>query len=411
MSTRLELPPDLLDGRRPPVMRADGEARSAILQLAQLTDRGECLDAAQQAVQLLRADVYDLRLAGVYLVGLFVERGVAHLPELLRCTRRLLAGEAAAPPPLRTTPRVVDTTLQWLFQALFTHIQFHSQRRDETWTEWLQRGEPALPTAVASEVEQLTQVIGELVEQPACTGVLARIGRWVTGDLARALVRTAKDAAAKAEVEASAAEVAAKAAEAKAKPAEAAEPEVDGEEPELDEHERDLDEHEHDFDEHDFDEHGFDEHERELDEHDGDEHEHGFDEHDHVDRDQRGAVGHPGVPIRALHGLRAPAERHAPPLHERESSALASLRHKLHGFEVLVQRGELAKAAIVARDVQQIIERFDPVEFLPSLFAGYFRTMNRHLDELLPHLGEPDGTPWQVLSRLYQADLDGFLDE
>jgi hypothetical protein len=29
----------------------------------------------------------------------------------------------------------------------------------------------------------------------------------------------------------------------------------------------------------------------------------------------------------------------------------------------------------------------------------------------LPHLGEADGTPWKVLSRFYQADLEGFLDE
>jgi hypothetical protein len=204
--------------------------------------------------------------------------------------------------------------------------------------------------------------------------VLGRIGRWVSGDLARALARTAKDAAAKAE----AAE--AKVAETKAKPVE---PDAD-EQADDDEHD---DEHEPDFgdDEHD------DEHEPDFgdDEHDDDEHEREIYELVH-DR---------------------PPERPAPPPHQHESPALASLRNKLHGFQVLVQRGELAKAAIVARDVQQIIERFDPVEFLPSLFAGYFRTMNRHLDELLPHLGEPDGTPWQVLSRLYQADLDGFIEE
>ncbi len=368
MSTRLELPADLLDGRRPLGIRVDGESRSAILQLAQLTDRGECIDAAQQAAQLLRADVYDLRLAGVYLVGLFVERGVAHLPELLRCTRRLVSDEAAAPPPLRTAPRLLDATLQWLFQAFLTHIQFHAQRRDETWTQWLQSGDPALPAAVASEVEQLSRAIGELVEQPACTSVLGRIGRWVTGDLARALVRTAKDAAAKAADGASASAVG---ASAETPGSRAPEPEPLESEPGAEVCE------DHELDDRDLDEHGHDDHD------------HDFDEHRHLD-------DHP-----------APPE----PRGEPESPALAALRHKLLGFQVLVRRGELAKAAIIARDVQQIIEGFDPVEFLPSLFAGYFRTMSQHLDELLPHLAEPDGTPWQVLSRFYQADLDGFLEE
>jgi hypothetical protein len=399
MSTRLELPSDLLSGRRPPGMRVDGEARSAILQLAQLSDRGECVDAAQQAVQLLRADVYDLRLAAVYLVGLFVERGVEQLPELLRCTSRLVADELAAPPLLRTAPRVVDTTLQWLFQALFTHIQFHAQRRDETWTQWLQSGDPALSTAVASEVEALTRAIGEVVEQPACAGVLGRIGRWVAGDLARALTRTGKDAEARASTEASGVATVAKtkAPEPSARESEA-EADAEGlvDESEPDEREPD----ERDLDERDFDEPEHDEH---------DEHEHDPDEHDFDER-------HPGRNGRNDHGHEfderpaSPAARVSPP-GERESPALAALRHKLQGFQVLVQRGELAKAAIIARDVQQVIERFDPVEFLPSLFAGYFRTMSQHLDELLPHLSEPDGTPWQVLSRFYQADLDGFIEE
>jgi hypothetical protein len=360
MSTRLALPHNLLEGRRPPRPRVDGQARSAILQLSQLTDRGECLEAAQQAVELLRADVYDLRLASVYLVGLFVERGVAHLPELLRCTRRLVLDEVAAPPSLRSAPRALDATLQWLFQAFSTHIQFHAQRRDETWTQWLHDGDCTLPAALGEEIDELSRVIGEAVEQPSSTGVLGRIGRWARGDLARALSTTAKETERAAE---------ASAAMPEAKP-EALAPEHDLREPDDQDHDQD---------------------------HDDDDHDPYGDDHDDEDD------------CLALSGTLA---RPRPePSDDRESPALSSLRHKLHGFEVLVQRGEFAKAAIIARDVQRIIEQFDPVEFLPSLFAGYFRAMNQRLNELSPHLGEADRTPWQVLSRFYQADLEGFLDE
>lgn len=342
MSARLELPPTLLGGRRPPRLRADGEARSASLQLAQQCDRGECIEAAQQAAELLRADVYDLRLACVLLVGVFVEQGASKLPELLRCTQRLVADEAAAPPSLRSTPRVVDTTVQWLLQALLTHIDFHTQRRDDTWAQWLQTGDEGLPTALVQETSELARALGEVVEQPASLGVLRRIERWAKGDLARALSTRAKEAA-----------------------------RASGPEPTR---EPDPDDLEHD----------------DL-EPDDLEHDEAFDE--------------PRASSRA-HAL-APGTAATEP----DSPALAMLRRKLHGFQRLVHRGDFAKAAIIAHDVQRILEQFDPVEFLPSLFAGYFRTMSQALDELRPHLDEPDDTPWQVLSRFYQADLDGFLEE
>lgn len=352
MSARLELPPNLLDARRPLAAGVDGEARSAIQQLAQLIDRGECVEAAQQAADLLRANVYDLRLACVYMVGLFVERGVAHLPELLRCTRRLLANELVAPPTLRSAPRVLDTTLQWLFQTLITHIQFHARQRDETWVQWLRDGPPAVPNEIGDELEELARELGEIVDEPASTGPLSWIGRWARGDLTRAR----SQAAARDATERAAAEAAAPAPEREPGP-EPLEPEpgLVLDEPEAEAYEPSRDD--------------------------------------------------PSFDARHVTALVRPDPS------ELESPALASLRRKLDGFQRLVERGDFARAALIARDVQCIIERFDPVEFLPSLFAGYFRAMVERLDELRPHLEQADDTPWQVLTRFYRTDLEGFLDD
>jgi hypothetical protein len=359
MSARLELPSDMLDDRRPLGLRVDGETRSAIQQLAQLTDRGECVEAAAQAVELLRAGVYELRLACVYMVGLFVERGVAYLPELVRSTSRLVANEVAAPPMLRSSPRVLDTTLQWLLQTLVTHIQFHARQRDESWAQWLRDGEPALATELGDELDQLARAIGEIVEAPVSSGPLAWINRWARGDLARARLQlAARDAAERAAVEAAAEPIRAPAAAP-------AEPEPDPT-PDVDE---------------------------------------GLDSEPDPEHDDGPLLD---SYAEALHHRRAAPQ---PEPSQPESPALASLRRKLDGFQRLVDRGDFAKAAFIARDVQRILERFDPVEFLPSLFAGYFRVMSQRLDELRPHLEHADDTPWQVLSRFYQADLEGFLEE
>lgn len=406
MSAHLQLPADLLDDRRPLSPRVDGELRSTILQLAQLVDRGECLEAAQQAVELLRADVYDLRLACVYMVGLFVERGLPYLPTLLHDTRRLVDRELASPPALRSTPRVLDTTVQWMLQTVSTHVEFHVRQRDETWKQWLRGGDPQLPATLGQRLEELSESLSRVVEPPAALGVLLRLGRWARGDLARAMAHTRQSM---------------DRAEAEAAPAPDPTPEPEPEPPAFgdcepfDESELDLYDASSDLDDgpdslaefHDA-EPGADSdpspYEPDL-EPDSPRfaHEPDFEPYAPQQREPRGSIDPADWPP----GRRPP---HVP-YGELESPALASLRRKVAGFERLVQRGELAKAAIVARDVQSIVDGFDPVEFLPSLFAGYFRLMSQRAEQLRPYLDDPDDTPWKALSRFYQADLDGFLED
>lgn len=396
MSVHLQLPADLLDDRRPRSPRVDGELRSTILQLAQLVDRGECLDAAQQAVELLRADVYDLRLACVYMVGLFVERGLPYLPTLLLDTRRLVDKELASPPALRSTPRVLDTTVQWMLQTVSTHVEFHVRQRDETWKQWLHGEDPQLPATLGDRLDELSRSLSQVVEQPAALGVLLRLGRWARGDLARAMAHT-RQSIARAE---------ATPPEPEPEPEPAPEPAFGDCEP-FDESELESDSPD-DFLAQPLDAPSYEsEPEPEPDvlpfepDHDRD---HELDVHLFAPEPDFEPHAPPGQqPL----GSESPGA----PYGTLDSPALASLRRKIAGFELLVQRGEFAKAAIVARDVQGIVDRFDPVEFLPSLFAGYFRLMSQRVEQLRPHLDDPDDTPWKALSRFYQADLDGFLED
>ncbi|MEX1363198.1 MAG: type VI secretion system protein IglI family protein [Nannocystaceae bacterium] len=405
MSAHLQLPADLLDDRRPLSPQVDGELRSTILQLAQLVDRGECLDAAQQAVELLRADVYDLRLACVYMVGLFVERGLPYLPTLLRDTQRLVDRELASPPALRSAPRVLDTTVQWMLQTVSTHVEFHVRQRDETWKQWLRGDDPQLPATLGERLDGLAESLSRVVEQPAALGVLLRLGRWARGDLARAMAHS-RQSMARAEAE----------AQTEAQTESAPEPPAFGDCEPFDESELDVRDAGSDLEPDslaelhdtepgaDFDPQPYEpEPDFEPDFHRF-AHEPDFEPHGLHEREPLGAFVDPAAQPPG-------AERPRVPSGEAESPALTSLRRKIAGFERLVQRGELAKAAIVARDVQSIVDGFDPVEFLPSLFAGYFRLMSQRAEQLRPHLDDPDDTPWKALSRFYQADLDGFLED
>lgn len=96
---------------------------------------------------------------------------------------------------------------------------------------------------------------------------------------------------------------------------------------------------------------------------------------------------------------------------DEESAAMGLLRRKLLGFQELVDRGDLGRAAIVARDLERIIEHFDPRVYLPRLFAPYFRRLAASGEALTPYW-EGEGSPGgRALEQLYQVDLEAFLEE
>jgi hypothetical protein len=92
------------------------------------------------------------------------------------------------------------------------------------------------------------------------------------------------------------------------------------------------------------------------------------------------------------------------------SPAMQLLLRKLRAFEVLIERGDMSKAAVVASDIRQTIESFDPLAYLPALFSTFFKLLSRSTGELMPHWEELACPAGQALQSFYRVDLDGFLD-
>jgi hypothetical protein len=92
------------------------------------------------------------------------------------------------------------------------------------------------------------------------------------------------------------------------------------------------------------------------------------------------------------------------------SPALAQFVRKLEVFEYLVANASLAKAAIVAHDIRNVIANFDPMIYLPNLLAPHFRLLSGNADELAVHSAESSSPSWQALEQLYRVDLDAFVE-
>ncbi|MFV8749344.1 type VI secretion system protein IglI family protein [Nannocystaceae bacterium ST9] len=352
MSERLPSPAELLRGRAKSPLGIDTQANGVVHQLMDLADRGDYLPAASQAAELLRGDTNDVRLVAIYLMGSFVERGAAALPDVLAHVD-LLLGEAGS-------SRSIDSAMAWLFRALTDKIAFHTKQRDEVWNAWLRE----VGAQHVDEIRARCETI--LAKAPSGAGTLAKLARWASEKLGPAAARVVGPAP---EPEVFAAAI-------DPRPAEGP-----GWEEADDEIEHEVDE--------------------PVDDDESDESDDVDDESDDVEFEFRGFA-------HAEYDAREARPRSSLEL---DSPALVQLRDKLRGFEILVERGDLDKAAVIARDIQAVLDDFDPLVYLPSLFARYLKLLNGTLDELEQRWAGEDTRAWRVLVQLYRADLDGFLDD
>jgi hypothetical protein len=443
-----ELRADLLDGRlaasRDP---EDASSGARIARVAQLADRGDHAAAAREAADLLEARLYDVRLIGFYLFGLFLERGIRYLPLLLGHVGRLVSDELAALGPSRRKLQVVSSATAWLFENVSARLQYHTKQRDALWESWRAASDSALADAIAAGCTKVTLALEAAIDAPLAATPLARVRRWTQEDLRRAVARR---------------EVAAQAVAVVAPPPA----------PHVDEPADDLPD--------EPDEPGDDMHapdprsDQAVDRRDSQ----AFDRRSDPAIDRRGSQtvdrrdsqaldrrSNQAIDRRSGHAVdprgnqaierrgsqtsdrrsgplrdrrngqvqdrrsNPPRARHDDPARDRldddplawndrtdgdpapESPALVALRAKLYGFQDLVARGELAKAAVVASDVRTLLANFDPVAFFPAMFAGYFRALHRVVDELAPYLDGADQPAWHALDSYYRADMRGFFDD
>ncbi len=91
------------------------------------------------------------------------------------------------------------------------------------------------------------------------------------------------------------------------------------------------------------------------------------------------------------------------------SEEMQKLHQKLQTFDALIKKEDFPKAALIADDITQVIENFDPATFFPKLFSHYFSLHAKHIQELARHWEKKSSLEWSALKRLYDTDLEEFI--
>lgn len=108
----------------------------------------------------------------------------------------------------------------------------------------------------------------------------------------------------------------------------------------------------------------------------------------------------------AIHGEKAGEDNHW----VEGSYHLGVLISKLQAFELLMDQEKFQQAALVADDILEAIEQFDPRLYFPKLFSRFFMLLATRNEELLSFEDLKDSRQWQFLREFFKVDRDGFVD-
>ncbi|QRN93347.1 hypothetical protein JRI60_29615 [Archangium violaceum] len=285
-----------------------------------LVSRSDYVDAARAAEALLRQGVYDVRLVGPYLLGLFIEGGLESMPVVFHSLSKTLLLNWPSFGPRERKDVFADGVLRWFLKVLNKHLEHHERLKDQTWQRWsLPSNREPLEQALALS-EEIFSAFGRVMPRNGCEAPFRRLSQWLEGHLASLPTPAPPD-----------------------------EPEPE-EEPEEEESQ---------------------------------------------------------APSRPAESLRSASSSAGPSMPI--SPALAQLMSKLAAFDTLVERQDFLRASVVAADVLNVVEHFDPRVYLPALFSRFFAGLSTNAEQVEPLLQSTETLSFRALDQLYRVDLETFL--
>jgi hypothetical protein len=320
-------------------------------------------EAARASEALLREGIRDVRLVSPYVFGAFLAHGPKVLPSLFSALHRVFTqGWEQLEPGDSRTP-LADSGLLWLFKSIHKHLEFHGRAQDDVWRSWCENcTQPHVQEAL-----QKASALAEFLEQqlPGGGGVtrLIQVTGWLSENRELFPETPTKPGRAQA---------------AEPKPAHVNKEHalrVEKEDDTLAGWEEDADE-------------PYEE----------------LDEEERVDEEPEDVeVVRPRAPS-------APRMRAALPPELEHSPALGQLLQKLTAFDQLVDRQDFSRASMVATDVLHVIDHFDPLVYLPSLFSRFLSGLSSHAADIEPLMQGSKSFSERALERLYRTDMEAFLN-
>jgi hypothetical protein len=152
------------------------------MDITTLVENGEYLEAATQVEEILQEGIYDIRLIGFFLYGVFLEQGLGGLATLMDVLARLFTENWEAVGPVKNRERHAQVSLNWLLRQLSKKLQYEEDKEGEIYQEWTAGISSDEVQEVLDASEQLQEALGLALEDqadPLLDG-LSKVNDWLS---------------------------------------------------------------------------------------------------------------------------------------------------------------------------------------------------------------------------------------
>ena len=149
--------------------------------IASLIEKGEYNRAATEAETIIADGIYDIRVIGYFLYGVFLEQGIVGLADLFHCLVGLFQDNWEAVGPVRKREKHVQTSLNWLIKMLDRKLNYEESKKSDVWDLWLETSSSDDLEQALNQWDALRQAIAERLAEEAGVVMdgLMKIQNWL----------------------------------------------------------------------------------------------------------------------------------------------------------------------------------------------------------------------------------------
>ncbi len=154
---------------------------SRFIDIATLVQNGDYEEAALQAEEIIEDEIYDVRIIGYFLYGVFLEKGPAVLGDIFNVINLLLTDNWEAVGPVKNRAKHTKSIIIWFMKQLLKKLEYEEDKNSTTWEEWIGGVSSDEVADILDELSTLRKNLGIKFEDAASDilDVLMKLQQWL----------------------------------------------------------------------------------------------------------------------------------------------------------------------------------------------------------------------------------------
>ncbi len=151
------------------------------IDIATLVQNGNYEVAAIQAEEVLKEQIYDIRIIGYFLYGIFLEEGIKALKDIFDVFTSLLTENWDAIGPEKKCEKHTQTILTWLMKQLLKKLEYEEKKESDIWKLWQKEVSSEDVYKIRESLQSLRKVLSMKLEdlaEPILDNLL-KVNKWL----------------------------------------------------------------------------------------------------------------------------------------------------------------------------------------------------------------------------------------